>query len=478
MTAEETSLEKIMENISTIETGYPGRCFLFSCFSSQEIRCSERNPASSIPLSSGFTEVDIPIVQSISTKVETPAEPVFAEPIPNVTVSAGRQVSIPCVVDNLGSYRVAWIHTDRYTLLTLQNRVITRNSRYRVTHNAHRTWWLHIDDVQERDRGQYMCQINTSPMKSQVGYIEVVVPPQIDEILTSSDSEVREGADMSLRCVAVGSPEPEVTWRREDGQEIAFGRKKVASVKGPYLNVTKISRLHMGAYLCIASNGVPTSVSKRIVLSVNCKFSCLLYLYNKISFLLEDVTYPLGHSIYFFVAWIHTDRYTLLTLQNRVITRNSRYRVTHNAHRTWWLHIDDVQERDRGQYMCQINTSPMKSQVGYIEVVGSRLLEIPPPSSTSSSQGPEAFHAKSEKLLNGHPPSAMSRPAEKDIPSHSPEDQDAGGGTEFRNIYPPSSEVSSESETTTTGGANTSKPNIIFWMFSAIMIMNHVPRIS
>lgn len=73
---------------------------------------------------------------------------------------------------------------------------------------------------------------------------------------------------------------------------------------------------------------------------------------------------------YFQVAWIHTDRYTLLTLQNRVITRNSRYKVTHNSHRTWWLHISEVQERDKGEYMCQINTSPMKSQTGYIEVVG------------------------------------------------------------------------------------------------------------
>ncbi|GIY29104.1 hypothetical protein CDAR_556551 [Caerostris darwini] len=33
-------------------------------------------------------------------------EPEFAEPIPNVTVSAGRDVSLPCVVDNLGTYRV------------------------------------------------------------------------------------------------------------------------------------------------------------------------------------------------------------------------------------------------------------------------------------------------------------------------------------------------------------------------------------
>ncbi|GFT21804.1 hypothetical protein NPIL_487901 [Nephila pilipes] len=33
--------------------------------------------------------------------------PSFAEPIQNVTVAAGREVVLPCVVDNLGSYRVS-----------------------------------------------------------------------------------------------------------------------------------------------------------------------------------------------------------------------------------------------------------------------------------------------------------------------------------------------------------------------------------
>lgn len=64
------------------------------------------------------------------------------------------------------------------------------------------------------------------------------------------------------------------------------------------------------------------------------------------------------------------EKYTLLTLSKTVITHNSRFRVTHNGHRTWNLVINDVQEKDKGAYMCQINTSPMKYQVGYLDVVG------------------------------------------------------------------------------------------------------------
>ncbi|XP_023213929.1 lachesin-like [Centruroides sculpturatus] len=71
------------------------------------------------------------------------------------------------------------------------------------------------------------------------------------------------------------------------------------------------------------------------------------------------------------------------------------------------LRVRNLRPEDFGSYTCVAKNSLGETE-GTI-----RLYEIPPPSSTSSSQGPEAFHAKSEKLLNGHPPSAMSRPAEK-----------------------------------------------------------------
>ena len=64
------------------------------------------------------------------------------------------------------------------------------------------------------------------------------------------------------------------------------------------------------------------------------------------------------------------DTQTILTIATHVITKNHRIGVSHSDHRTWYLQIRDVRESDRGWYMCQINTDPMKSQVGYLEVVG------------------------------------------------------------------------------------------------------------
>ncbi|KAL2751131.1 opioid-binding protein/cell adhesion molecule isoform X3 [Vespula maculifrons] len=217
----------------------------------------------------------------------------------------------------------------------------------------------------------------------------VSVPPDILDYPTSTDMEVREGSNVTLRCAATGTPKPTVTWRREAGgtitlsnwheenihipsaqiaimdinhadnngevyaikREIALwspvlpacARKidlfvksfafaaafnvgdlldydiahrsvqcsfvttesgtmtilylrfpyfiiaeeitwnchrqnivqmdmlsvSVASIEGSYLEITDVTRLHMGPYLCIASNGVPPTVSKRIVLIVH-----------------------------------------------------------------------------------------------------------------------------------------------------------------------------------------------------------------
>ena len=41
---------------------------------------------------------------------------------------------------------------------------------------------------------------------------------------------------------------------------------------GEILKLKRVQRHQMGAYLCIASNTVPPSVSKRIRLNVNCKY--------------------------------------------------------------------------------------------------------------------------------------------------------------------------------------------------------------
>lgn len=70
------------------------------------------------------------------------------------------------------------------------------------------------------------------------------------------------------------------------------------------------------------------------------------------------------------VAWIHIDRQMILTIHRHVISRIPRYSITYDNANTWLLHVSQAQQDDRGYYMCQVNTNPMISQVGYLQVVG------------------------------------------------------------------------------------------------------------
>ncbi|XP_017834892.1 neogenin isoform X1 [Drosophila busckii] len=280
--------------------------------------------------------------------------PKFGEPLQNVTVPVSREAVLQCVVDNLQTYKIAWLRVDTQTILTIQNHVITKNHRMSITHAEKRAWILRIRDVKESDKGWYMCQINTDPMKSQVGYLDVVVPPDILDYPTSTDMVIREGSNVTLKCAATGSPTPTITWRREGGELIPLpnGAEAIA-YNGSFLTIAKVNRLNMGAYLCIASNGIPPTVSKRVMLIVH--FPPMIWIQNQlvgaalaqnISLECQSEAYP--KSINY---WMKND--TIIVPGERFVpeTFEAGYKITMR------LTIYDVDIQDFGVYRCVAKNS-------------------------------------------------------------------------------------------------------------------------
>ncbi|KAL1394573.1 hypothetical protein pipiens_011860 [Culex pipiens pipiens] len=205
-------------------------------------------------------------------------DPKFSAPISNVTVPVGREGVMTCTVHDLHKYKVAWLRVDTQTILTIETLVITKSERVSITHTEQRIWQLRIKDIQESDKGWYMCQINTDPMKSQMGYLDVVVPPDILDHQTSQDLTVPEGFNVTLTCTASGVPDPTILWKRAGekplplllpGDDLFAGSKLVTAHEGSVLNIFNIQRDNAGAYHCIASNGVSPTVSKRILVTVD-----------------------------------------------------------------------------------------------------------------------------------------------------------------------------------------------------------------
>ncbi|KAI9552050.1 hypothetical protein GHT06_022387 [Daphnia sinensis] len=321
----------------------------------------------------------------------------FAEPVPNITVAVGRDAALSCVVDNLGSHRVAWVHLDRQMILTIHRQVVARIGRFSVSYDHQRTWHLHIRGVQQEDAGRYMCQVNSEPMISQVGHVHVVVPPSvIDEDSSPSQLSVRENVRISLLCRGRGVPSPRVNWKREDGRSLIEGKtvnhqtetgskrgdpagRLIIAQDGEELIFSKISRTDSGAYLCIASNGVPPSVSKRITLDV--EFEPIMFVPHQLlgsplggTLILECLTEAHPRPITF---WTRTDANNVNGIM-LLPSKRLRIDTVHVGYQTQMsLHIHQVEPQDIGHYKC-VSKNSLGEAEGSIRVY--EMLSTPPPS--------------------------------------------------------------------------------------------------
>ncbi|XP_053214815.1 lachesin-like [Panonychus citri] len=185
----------------------------------------------------------------------------------------------------------------------------------------------------------------------------------------------RENSNATLTCRARGYPLPRITWRREDGKPIEFGNwqeKKDQGIQPPeeyegeQLTINKVSRLHMSAYLCIATNGVQPSVSHRIILNVH--FPPMIWVPNQLiaasvgsEAILMCNTEASPKSINY---WTKDDEDALISNDKYEITTNERLYKAQMI-----LKIRDVSAQDFGTFKCYARNS-LGSTEGSIKLYG------------------------------------------------------------------------------------------------------------
>ncbi|KAH9526215.1 hypothetical protein DERF_000315 [Dermatophagoides farinae] len=339
--------------------------------------------------------------------------PEFVGHIPNVTVQVGREARLACIIRNLSSYSAAWLRDDLKIILTLQTHIITRDPRISLLEesqidsqsvggyvgpngndftpdivglssepmmNRIRYFILVIRNVKFSDRGGYMCQVNTIPLLKQIGYLRVVVPPDIIDHESSNDVLVREGENVTLRCKARGYPEPVIEWRREDGARVPLGNRSngpnnrrimMNKTEGELLEIARVTRVHSGAWLCIASNGVMPSVSRRILLNV--QFAPQIWIP------IEEIGAPFGSNI---TLDCHIEAYPLplnywtFGLQSQSIyISGPKYEVSvkeKGYKRHLKLTIQSLTPDDLGLYQCHAHNS-LGRQVKQVKVYSSKI---------------------------------------------------------------------------------------------------------
>lgn len=78
----------------------------------------------------------------------------------------------------------------------------------------------------------------------------------------------------------------------------------------------------------------------------------------------------LKFNLSFQIGWMKAEDQTILTFHERVVASSGRFAVSHENYRTWYLTIKNVEETDKGCYMCQVNTLEMQKQIGCLDVLG------------------------------------------------------------------------------------------------------------
>ncbi|KOC59299.1 Lachesin [Habropoda laboriosa] len=309
--------------------------------------------------------------------------------------------------------QVGWIRVEDKTILSMGPRTVTHSPRFLVTlENAktaknqsqsreeeeeEATSRLHIRQLREADRGCYMCQLNTEPMLSQLGCVDVLVPPDILSTGTSEgEVSVLEGENATLSCNASGRPSPRVLWRREKSGFILMRglhdplipdihtRRDfiVDNQSGEKLELTRVDRRQMGAYLCIARNEVPPAVSKRVYLRVNFPPSA------KVSNQLLGSPLDTDVSLVCLIE-AYPKTINLWTRKEQVIMSGGRYEIDERGHpdeewkTTSELKIRRLEKTDLGEYTCSASSSMGKAEATL------RVYEIeratPPTRATSAS---------------------------------------------------------------------------------------------
>uniref|UniRef100_A0A1B0DM56 Ig-like domain-containing protein n=1 Tax=Phlebotomus papatasi TaxID=29031 RepID=A0A1B0DM56_PHLPP len=176
-------------------------------------------------------------------------------------VTTGDTVTLPCRVQNLGTFVLLWRRGS--SVLTAGPLMITRDNRFKLVD----TYDLQITGVRTQDAGDYICQIGDQETRDQVHTLEILVPPTVRAVPQNGLVTARKGSTVTLECKASGNPVPSIYWYKRDP---LAGSTHLSD--SSTLVLDRVERQHAGVYQCAADNGVREPVSADVQLTVLCKY--------------------------------------------------------------------------------------------------------------------------------------------------------------------------------------------------------------
>ncbi|XDV35449.1 hypothetical protein PO909_005392, partial [Leuciscus waleckii] len=274
----------------------------------------------------------------------------------NTYLVKGEDLQLECIAEGFPTPKVEWVKTG---FSKLPERVVVESHGKLLT----------IEMVIEEDDGKYMCKAK-NPHGEVVHYFHVTVeePPEFE---IEPQSQLRPiGADVLIKCVVKGNPQPSVAWR-VNGQplnEVPASNRKI--LKDGTISIHNANPENSAVYQCEAANRHGTILANANIMIMN--IQPLILTENNLQYMAVEGKGVVMHCKVFSsptagITWSKAD--------SANVVEGERFSV----HKNGSLEIHNVMKEDMGEYSCFAqNTEGKVAIVATLEVKDPTRIVDPP----------------------------------------------------------------------------------------------------
>ncbi|XP_056316367.1 neural cell adhesion molecule L1-like protein isoform X2 [Danio aesculapii] len=241
----------------------------------------------------------------------------------------GEDLQLECIAEGFPTPKVEWV---KIGFNKLPERVVVESHGKLLT----------VEMVNEEDEGKYMCRAK-NPHGEVVHHFHVTVeePPEFE--IEPQSQLVTIGADVVIKCVVKGNPQPTVGWR-VNGQplnEVPTSNRKI--LKDGTISIHNANPENSAVYQCEATNKHGTILANANIMIMN--IQPLILTENNLQYMAVEGKSVVMHCKVFSspassITWSKADS------ANAV--EGERFTVLQNGS----LEIHNVMKEDMGEYSC------------------------------------------------------------------------------------------------------------------------------